>query len=304
MTLRKGTMILKKTLTKWSLQLFAEGEGAEGTASGEATSTAEDAVQQTEGAPAGESGVETRTPDEEFEDLINGQYKEQFQKRTQGIIDRRFKETKNLEAQIEKNKAINEAIAVKYGVDPTDIEALTKAVTDDSSLLEEAAYNENLTVEQYKEKLAGQRAQRELDAIKQQQREQQIQEQRAALAREIDRQQDEIRVKYNDKSFDFWKEYNTNPEFKGMFDARVPMETCYKVINQDRFIADAQRTAVHQTQKAVADTIMANGMRPVEGGIKTQPPVSSKVDVANVKSKEDIEKYWEMARQGKEVTFR
>lgn len=293
-----------KKLVEWSLQLFAE-ESAQGAESGD-TSAAEAAVQQTDTqeTPAAESGVATKTPDEEFEDLINGQYKEQFQKRTQGIINKRFGQMKNLEAQVEKNKAINEAIAAKYQLDPTDIDALSKAVSEDNSLIEEAAYAENLTVEQYKEKLAGQRAQRELAEYKQREQAAAQEEQRRALAQAIDSEAAGIREKYSDESFDFWNEYNQNPQFKSMIDARVPMETAYRVINQDRIIASAQKAVVSQTQKAVADNIRANGMRPVEGGVKAQPPVSAKVDVNSVKSPEDIQKYYEMARRGQDVTFR
>lgn len=293
-----------KKLTLWSLQLFAE-ESVQGAESGD-TSAAEAAVQQTDTqeTPAAESGVTTKTPDEEFEALINGQYKEQFQKRTQGIINKRFGQMKNLEAQVEKNKAINEAIAAKYQLDPTDVDALSKAVSEDNSLIEEAAYAENLTVEQYKEKLAGQRAQRELAEYKQREQAAAQEEQRRALAQAIDSEAAGIREKYSDESFDFWNEYNQNSQFKSMIDARVPMETAYRVINQDRIIASAQKAVVSQTQKAVADNIRANGMRPVEGGVKAQPPVSAKVDVNSVKSPEDIQKYYEMARQGQDITFR
>ncbi len=293
-----------KKLIEWHLQLFAE-ESAQGAEAGE-NQTAVAAAQQTDTqeAPAGENGAVTKTPEEEFDELINGQYKEQFQKRTQGIIDKRFRQVKTLEAQVEKNKAINEAIAVKYQLDPTDIDALSKAVAEDNSLIEEAAFNENLTVEQYKEKLEGQKAQRELARYRQKEQEAAQEEQRRALAQAIDTQVSGIREKYSDGNFDFWNEYNQNPEFKGMIDARVPIETAYRVINQDKIIADAQRAVASQAQKAVADNIMANGMRPVEGGVKTQPPVSAKVDVNSVKSPEDIEKIYEMARRGENVTFR
>ena len=294
-----------KKIILWTLQLFAE-ESAQGTATGETTSAAEAAVQQTDtgNAPATESREVTKSPDEEFEDLINGQYKEQFQKRTQGIINKRFGQMKNLEAQVEKNKTINEAIAAKYQLDPTDIDALSKAVSEDNSFIEEAAYAENLTVEQYKEKLAGQRAQRELAVYKQREQEAAQEERRRAVAQAIDSEVADIRQKYSDEAFDFWNEYNTNPQFKGMIDARVPIETAYRVLNQDRIIASAQKAVVSQTQKAVTDNIMANGMRPVEGGVKAQPPVSARVDVSSVKSPEDIQKYYEMARQGQDITFR
>ena len=68
------------------LQLFA-GEGAEGV-NGE--TGAEDAV-------AGQNSAVEVSADDEFAELINGKFKEQFTKKTQAIIDKRFKQTKELE---------------------------------------------------------------------------------------------------------------------------------------------------------------------------------------------------------------
>jgi len=66
------------------LQLFA-GEGAD-SSSGE---TGENF------AAAGQNSAANVNADEEFSQLINGKFKEQFTKKTQAIIDKRFKQTKN-----------------------------------------------------------------------------------------------------------------------------------------------------------------------------------------------------------------
>lgn len=283
MTLRKGTMILKKTI-KWHLQLLAEAGAGEGT--GEATQQTDAAGQQTDTSAEGQ-GAQTKTPDEEFADLINGQYKEQFHNHTQKIINQRFKETKSLEAQIEKNRQINEALALKYSLDPNDTDAILKSVSEDNSLYEDAAYEEGLTVDQYKEKLKGKQAIAKLEAMERA-------EQRRQLAQAIEAQSNEIKQKYNDPSFDFWGEYNSNAEFKGLIDARVPMETAYKVINQQRMIDNASKKAAADASKAVTNDIIANGRRPVEGGIRSQTAVSTTIDVNNIKSLADIEKIYEM----------
>ena len=283
MTLRKGTMILKKILN-WHLQLLAEAGGGEG--SGEGTQGADVAGQQAE-TSAGAEGEVTRTPDEEFADLINGQYKEQFHNHTQKIINQRFKETKNLEAQIERNRQINEAVALKYGLDPNDTEAILKSVSEDDSLYADAAYEEGLTVEQYKAQLKGKQAIAKLEAIEKA-------EQRKQMLRVIESQQNQIRQKYSDSTFDFWGEYNSNPEFKDLMDRNLPMETAYKVINQQRMIENASKQAAANASKAVTNNIIANGMRPVEGGIKSQPAVSTAIDVNNIKSLADIEKIYQM----------
>jgi hypothetical protein len=276
-------MILKKIL-EWHLQLLAEAGGGEG--SGEGTQGADVAGQQAD-TSATEEGVATRTPDEEFADLINGQYKEQFHNHTQKIINQRFKETKNLEAQIERNRQINEAVALRYGLDPNDTEAILKSVNDDNSLYEDAAYEEGLTVEQYKAQLKGKQAIARLEAMEKA-------EQRKQAMQAIESEQNRIRQVYGDSAFDFWGEYNSNPEFRDLMDRRLPMETAYKVVNQQRMIENASKQAAANASKAVTNNILANGMRPVEGGIKTQPAVSTAIDVNNIKSLADIEKIYEM----------
>ena len=279
----------------WSLQLFNDGAQAQGT--GESTNDTVDAA-RTQDAPAGaQEENKTVSPDEEFEALISGQYKEQFQKRTQGIIDKRFKNHKELEKQVEQNKAINEAIAVKYGIDPSDTQALMKAVTEDSSLIEDAAYNEGLTVEQYRSMLEGRKAQRELNAIREKEQQAEQEERRRQLAQAIDEQTASIRSKYADESFDFWNEYNNNPEFKGMIDARVPIETAYKVINQDRVISAAEKRASAAAKKSVTDDIIANGRRPMEGGMQTSPTANAKKSAKDLTDAE-MEALEERARRG------
>lgn len=291
---------MKKAISDWSLQLFSEG-AAQGAEAGEGTQGAEAAAQQTDGQETQSAEIQqteekAKTPDEEFEELIQGQYKESFQNRTQKIINERFKHTKNLESEVERNKAINEAIAVKYGIDPTNTDALLQAVKGDESYLETAAYENGMTVDAFREKLEGDRAKRELAQIRQQQ-------QREQLAQAIKTEENRIRETYSDKTFNFWGEYNSNPEFKRMVDGRVPIETAYRIINQEKIIAAAEKKAGEKARKSVADDIIANGQRPVEGGVKGQPPASSKIDV-NSLTDEQMDKYLEMARQGHKVTFR
>jgi acetate kinase len=119
-------------------------------------------------------------------------------------------------------------------------------------------------------------------------------EQRKQAMQAIESEQNRIRQVYGDSAFDFWGEYNSNPEFRDLMDRKLPMETAYKVVNQQRMIENASKQAAANASKAVTNNILANGMRPVEGGIKTQPAVSTAIDVNNIKSLADIEKLYEM----------
>ena len=52
-----------------------------------------------------------------FQDLVKGEYKDIYTEETQKIIDKRFKQTKELEASQAKSQTLYEALAIKYGLD-------------------------------------------------------------------------------------------------------------------------------------------------------------------------------------------
>ena len=104
------------------------------------------------GEPADEPKVVDKA--KTFDEMIKkgGEYAEEFNKRTQDIIDKRFKKSKQAEEMLTKQSPIMDTLARKYGIDATDVEGIMKALEDDNSMYEEAAFKEGLSVEQYKEK--------------------------------------------------------------------------------------------------------------------------------------------------------
>ncbi len=77
---------MKKFDTSY-LTVFSEGEGSEAEA---------DAETEVKSAPESEAET-TLSDDEEFDRLIKGRFKDAYTRRTQNMINRRFKETKELE---------------------------------------------------------------------------------------------------------------------------------------------------------------------------------------------------------------
>ena len=101
---------------KWytlDLQLF--GSEADSTADGE---TGEDV------AVAGQNGAEGT--EDEFNQLINGRFKNEFTRKTQAIIDKRFKETKILEEYRDKVSPAITTLMKKYNISPGEEEKLTE----------------------------------------------------------------------------------------------------------------------------------------------------------------------------------
>ena len=91
---------------------------------------------------AGEAVKEKPAPDlsSEFEQLINGKYKEQYAKRVQDTVKSRLKSSKAEKDRLDKLMAAVSPIAEKYGItDLDDIDGLSKAISGDKSLYEAEA---------------------------------------------------------------------------------------------------------------------------------------------------------------------
>lgn len=270
----------------WSLQLFADGEAAE------AAQTATGDEQN-----AGDAGQQEANVENEFNELIKGKYKDIYSKNVQSIIDKRFKQTKELEKQVKANASINAMLSAKYGIDANDTDALAQAISADDSWLEEAAYEQGMTVDQYKLVLEGEQAKQELAELKRQER-------REQLTEYFTTQAEAVKTKYNDPDFDFWSMYNGNRQFQAMINSGVDVETAYKVTYIDNISAKVANAAAAQAKRAVTNDIIANGRRPVEGGMKAnQAPVSSRINIKGL-TDQQIEDYIEQARKGKHITFR
>ena len=176
-------MEYKLTLIPLDLQAFAEGAGSgasaggTGGAEGATGATATAAVSQTKGVknnplanvvygkqesvPAAAGQTETTDADgntaqsvdrnAEFEKLIKGEYKDLYDARMQDTVQKRLKGSKETVEKYEALSPLLEILAKKYGVDPSDSKALTKAIEDDDSYFEEEALEKGMTVQQLKE---------------------------------------------------------------------------------------------------------------------------------------------------------
>ena len=116
-----------KTIQETStLQLFAEGADTGETGAVAAPETDNTAAAQTQ-----------TDANAEFEDLIKGKYKAAFDARMQETIKGRLKNVKQAELQLQAAQPVLQHLAEKYGVEPGDYEALSKAVAGDQARSQE-----------------------------------------------------------------------------------------------------------------------------------------------------------------------
>lgn len=237
-----------------------------------------------------------------FEALIKGEYKDEFAERTQQIINDRFKQTKTLETRMQQLDPVLQMLADKYGVDdPSDVEAISKAIQDDDSYYEDEADEKGLSVAQLKE---FKRMERENAEFKRMAEEHDRQQHADMIYQQWINQSEQVKQIYGD--FDLREEIG-NPEtgerFMGLLRNGIDVKTAYEVIHKDDIIGGAMQYAVQRTEKRVADTIRARGMRPQENGAGGNATAMIHKSDVNSLTKRDRDEIARRVRRGERITF-
>ena len=284
-----------------NLQLFAEGAGGTGagagdggTAQGEGV-TAAAALPQTKGAksnpfanvkfgiqddaPAAEVQKTTEAPPDlnaEFEKLIKGQYKEQYDTRVQDTIRKRLKGTQEIVDKYNSLTPTLELLAKKHGVDATDIEALNKAIQDDDSYFEEEALEKGMSVQQLKE---FKKMERDNAELRKQMQDQQQKQNADKLVASWMNQAEEAKKVY--PTLDLNAEMQ-NPRFIDLLRSNIDVRTAYEVIHKDDIIRGAMQFTAQTVESKLSKKIAANGARPAENGMSSGSPAVVKSDVSQL----------------------
>lgn len=264
----------------------------------------EAAAEVPEGSGQPEAGAESKVSEEGKPDkkanwkaLIEGEYKEEFQNQTQGIINKRFREMKTLQEQNGQLSKLAEKLADRYGVSAGDTEGLLKAIDADSGFLREQADRAGMTVEQYREQ---QSLRRENAHYRQQQealeRERGIQEQVNKWHQEAE----QVKEIYPD--FDLEKEFRESKDFTDLIKSGIPVQKAYEVAHFDQLVGGALQYATKKAAEATANNIRNRAERPEEGASKGGPAVTVKSDVHKL-TRKDREEIARRVAAGEHITF-
>ena len=211
-----------------------------------------------------------------FEDLIKGEYKDQYDKRVQDTIKRRLRST---QAQVDAYNALSptlEMLYSKYGVNAGDIEALNQAIADDDTYYEEEALNRGMTVQQLKEI---KKIERENADLRRQMQEQETRENADKLYARWMQEAEQIQQVYPSFSMDAEMQ---NPQFVDLLRNHIDMRTAYEVIHKDDIIAGAMQFATKTAEQKITNKLMANQSRPVENGMSGVAASVNRIDVSTM----------------------
>ena len=298
------------------LQLFADGGAAAGgdggTAQGQGV-TAGAASQQTKGAladvkygiqpeetaPAAEvqQTTEAQTDtDKEFEDLIKGKYKAQYDARMQDTIQKRLKGSKEAVDKFNAAAPILEMLGKRYGVDASDINALRNALEDDDPNIENEAMARDMPPEELRK---FKRVERQAEELSRQLKARDDRE-KAEKIHAVWMQQEQA-TKQVYPSFNMEAELQ-NPEFVNLISNNVDVRTAYEVLHRDEIIPAAMQFAAQAVEKNISKKIAANGARPNENGMGAAASAVVKSDVSKL-TKMDIDEIARRVARGERVTF-
>jgi len=240
----------------------------------ESVSTAEtQAAVQTDTAPQTEAAYLRENADslkkDDFEKLIRGEYKAEFDERVQKIIDERFREMRSMKEQAARVKPVMDALSEKYG--ETDMEKLTELLKNGRRDLSEKYRGENTRNGRALKTFLKWRA--DADAI----------------GRER-------------TDFDLKKEM-ANGVFQSLLRAGVDMKSAYQFMHQRDTLESAIRLAAAKTRENTLNEMRARMLRPSENGAGGYAGAGMKpVSVMNMTraEREEIEK---RASRGEKVYF-
>lgn len=261
-------------------QLFEDGAaGGDGAGSGSLgkEQDAGDAFEtETEGTP-GIEDTQDEDLDTEFEELIKGKYKDQYQNRVNSAIGRRFKSQNAKDAA---GKKVMDAIAMRYGINDPDPDKLLKAIEEDNTLLDEAAAKAGLSPKQYKRMMELEQQNAARSKEDEQRKKSELQEQ---FSRQLQNQSKACKKLFPD--FDFQKEVQ-NKQFSDMLRAGMDVTSAYKAVHVDEILSGGMKMAMQKGTEKVAAAVRRNAGRAVENGLGTGSAVSTVIDYSKMTDEE------------------
>ena len=231
-----------------------------------------------------------------YQDLINGEYKDLYTQDTQNMINRRFKETKNLESRLQSYSPIIDTLMQRYRITDGDPAKLQEAIENDEAYLTEAADEAGLTVDQFKQ---FQKLERDNKELLQAQQNQQMQERVNSQVQQWVMESEGVKQKF--PTFDLDTEIQ-NQEFVKMLKNGIPVEHAFKLIHFDEILQEAMTTTARTQEKQVIENVRARGMRPSENGVSNRSAFTVKDDVSKL-TKKDRAEIARRAARGEMISF-
>ena len=287
-----------------NLQLFGEEVSSAGTTDAVGVTPA-DATQEAVVENHDDGGEETSKQETQdtptFEDLINGEHKDAYKKHMNEVVQKRLKkvndELKEAKERADKFQPALAMLSEKYGVDATDIEALTEAIENDRALYEEKAMERGMDVDTY---MQVSKMERENARLREAQQQTFEEERRQRQWENIVSQAEELKEIY--PSFDLDEEFENEQMLQLVVSSGVPLKTAFEVVHNDELQSLKAKAITDKAVEKVTNAVKANAKRPTENGLKNQQGNQSSLNPATFTA-EQINDYKRRALSGEKISF-
>ncbi len=236
------------------------------------------------------------TKDAEFENLIKGEYREQFEQRMKDNLKRRFKESSSLKERISKSDEIISMLKIKYGINEDSYETIAEAIKNDNSFLKEEAQKQGIEPDMLQRlktlEFENESMKRQIESGLE---ERKIRETVDSWIKDAK----DITEKYPD--FDLETE-SQNPRFAMLLKAGVDLKSAYYATHHEAIVEELTKKAAKEASVKITDSIRSRGSRPNENGLSGRSTAIIKTDVSKLTPKERAEIAKRVMR-GEEISF-
>lgn len=234
--------------------------------------------------------------DKEFEELIKGDFKKQYDDRVHKNIAGKTAQINKLKSQVEEYSPLIKVLSMKYGVQDGNINSLVQAIESDNASYEQEAYQKNMTVEQLKHL---KQIEAENDEFKRQTAEA---NNKALAAKQVDQwiaQGKEFSAV--NPGFDLNEEVNnpkTGQRFARLLQAGLSVQEAFNSIHMNEILNSAKQIS----EKEVIDRVKSRNARPDEltNGLTSNVRIKNDPNSFTDKDFEEIRKQVEL---GKRIIF-
>lgn len=221
--------------------------------------------------------------------LMDGEYKDLYTEDTQGLINRRFKETKQMQETITKQRVVLDVLAQKFGIEDGDIDKISEALSKDDDFWAMAADRAGMETDTFKEfiRLKAQKTAFEREKKARAEAEVAAERERFVALTKESWQKEAESMKATYPEFDLARETSNNEfmdslGFYQRAQVQNPVERAYKATHHDELLSAAVDKARAETERDVVDNIRAKGARPAENGTQSRSAFTGKVNVHNL----------------------
>lgn len=235
--------------------------------------------QITEGTPSQPASDQRR---QQWQDLIQNQYKDLYTEDTQRIINRRFREKKESEAALRAQQPVIDILLRRYDLPGGDMVRLKAALLDDPAFAAHCQTENDPRVDSLK---------LELEQARRREGQQAVSHQMETWHAQAKAMQDRY------PHFDLRAE-SQDPAFIALLKTGLDVKTAYEARHLEEILG-----AVHQqAQAGVLASIRAGNARPAENGASPRSGLPVKDDVSGL-SRKDRAHYIKRAAKGESIRF-